>query len=125
MSQKKRRAKKSKRNETIGIMLGGVSDDALSPSSPTSNKSGTKKAKHSRSAAQVVRVHGDDDPVVLEFEHVRGHKDGSICGLIQRGFAWAAISAEIQKCEVRCCNCHRRKTAKQYGYRKMLLTSVV
>jgi hypothetical protein len=31
------------------------------------------------------------------------------------GFSWAAIEAEIEKCEVRCGNCHRRRTAREQG----------
>ena len=64
---------------------------------------------------------GEDNPVILEFDHVRGDKRDSICDLIRRGCGWATISAEVQKCEVRCCKCHRLKTAKQFGYRKMFL----
>ncbi len=65
---------------------------------------------------------GEANPVVLEFDHVKGSKHDSICNMISHGCSWATIHAEIQKCEVRCCNCHRIKTAKQFGYRKMLLT---
>lgn len=66
---------------------------------------------------------GERNPVVLEFDHVRGNKLNSICNLISRGCCWEAINAEMQKCEVRCCNCHRIKTAKQFGYRRMLMTA--
>ncbi|MDT4954354.1 MAG: hypothetical protein QOJ02_2492 [Acidobacteriota bacterium] len=66
---------------------------------------------------------GDDNPVVLEFDHVKGIKKDSICNLISRGYGWETIYAEIQKCEVRCCKCHRIKTARQFGYRKVLLAS--
>jgi hypothetical protein len=68
---------------------------------------------------------GEDNPVVLEFDHVRGIKGNSVCNMIGLGYSWAKIYAEIQKCEVRCCKCHRIKTAKQFGYRKMLLASVI
>jgi hypothetical protein len=66
---------------------------------------------------------GEDNLVVLEFDHVRGRKIESVCNMIKQGYGWAKIFAEIQKCEVRCCKCHRIKTAKQFGYRKMLLAS--
>ena len=46
---------------------------------------------------------------MLEFDHVRGVKSRSVTQLAQ----WAAestIRSETDKCVVRCCNCHRRKT---------------
>src|SRR5947209_3637665 len=67
---------------------------------------------------------GETNPVLLEFDHVRGSKVNSVCNLIRRGFSWKKISVEIDKCDVRCCKCHRLKTAKQFSYRKLLLSSV-
>jgi hypothetical protein len=67
---------------------------------------------------------GETNPVLLEFDHVRGVKVNSVCDLIRRGSGWVKIGAEISKCEVRCCSCHRLKTARQFGYRKLLLASV-
>src|SRR5215213_2271441 len=54
---------------------------------------------------------GEADLVVLEFDHVRGQKAGDVCSMMQAGCGWITISLEINKCEVRCANCHRRKTA--------------
>jgi hypothetical protein len=61
---------------------------------------------------------GEADPIVLEFDHVRGKKFKGICDMVSRGFALAKIILEISKCEVRCANCHRRKTAKELEYFK-------
>jgi hypothetical protein len=36
--------------------------------------------------------------------------------MVSRQMSWNAIMKEIAKCEVRCANCHRRRTAKQRGY---------
>lgn len=58
---------------------------------------------------------GESAPVVLDFDHVRGVKVGNVCDLMRRG-RWSAVEAEIAKCEVRCANCHRRKTARELGY---------
>jgi L-lysine 2,3-aminomutase len=66
---------------------------------------------------------GETDPVVLEFDHVRGEKVAAISFMIPRGYPMAKILAEVDKCDVRCANCHRRKTAKErnwYAYAKTL-----
>ncbi len=58
---------------------------------------------------------GERDVVCLEFDHVSGEKVRNIANMIGE-YSWTTIEAEIAKCEVRCANCHRRKTAKQHGY---------
>jgi ArsR family metal-binding transcriptional regulator len=59
---------------------------------------------------------GESDPIVLEFDHVRGKKDIAVSNAVCNGWAWKRIYAEIEKCEVRCSNCHKRKTAKQFNW---------
>ena len=56
---------------------------------------------------------GETDPVVLQFDHLRDkRKDvADMC----RSFSWRVILAEIEKCEVRCANCHARRTARERG----------
>lgn len=56
---------------------------------------------------------GESDPVILEFDHVGGEKLSGVTQMIKRGFPTAKIAEEIEKCEVRCCNCHRRRTSIQ------------
>ena len=56
---------------------------------------------------------GEKDPLVLEFDHVTGQKAGNISEMVSIGAAWCRIEEELAKCEVRCANCHRRKTAVQ------------
>jgi 5-methylcytosine-specific restriction endonuclease McrA len=57
---------------------------------------------------------GERDPLVLDFDHL-GEKTFSIArGLRDR--SWATLLREIAKCEVRCANCHRRKTARLGGF---------
>lgn len=64
---------------------------------------------------------GETDPIVLEFDHrdptKKSFNIGS-CGAMSE----ASISAEIAKCDVRCANDHRRKTATDRGYYRVLRT---
>lgn len=53
---------------------------------------------------------GESDNVVLEFDHVRGEKKRNISDMILKAFSINAIKTEIEKCDVRCANCHRRVT---------------
>jgi hypothetical protein len=58
---------------------------------------------------------GEADPRVLEFDHVRGDKHSSISKMVTDNRSLAAVQEEIQKCVVRCSNCHRRRHYKDYG----------
>lgn len=58
---------------------------------------------------------GESDPIVLEFDHVRGEKLYEVSTLGWRLASWDSVLKEIAKCEVRCANCHRRRTAAQRG----------
>jgi 5-methylcytosine-specific restriction endonuclease McrA len=59
---------------------------------------------------------GESDPVVLEFNHVRGRKKYNISDMPRRGYSIAAIQSELAKCEVLCANCHRRRTSRERGW---------
>lgn len=59
---------------------------------------------------------GEADIRVLEFDHVRGTKLGNVSELIGACIAWQRIEAELAKCEVRCANCHRRRTNRQFAW---------
>lgn len=64
------------------------------------------------------------DPVVLTFDHVRGKKSFGISGSY-RHKTLKQIEEEITKCEVRCANCHLKKTAKQLGWYKDIQSGIV
>jgi hypothetical protein len=63
---------------------------------------------------------GESDPVVLEFDHLENKAFSIGAKLVQ--FAWQTILDEIEKCEVVCANCHRRRTAQRRGAVRALLT---
>lgn len=68
---------------------------------------------------------GEADILVLDFDHVRGVKVRTIAELLAGVYSLAALKAEIAKCDVRCANCHRRKTLRDRGsYRWLPSTSV-
>lgn len=64
---------------------------------------------------------GENDILVLEFDHVRGEKKFNISTRIATSTRWETIKSEIDKCEVRCANCHRRKTAKTLNWKYKLM----
>lgn len=59
---------------------------------------------------------GETDPACLEFDHVRGNKSFSMCQAANKGVGQERLEAELAKCEVRCSNCHKKKTAKEQGW---------
>jgi hypothetical protein len=57
---------------------------------------------------------GETDVTVLQFDHVDPRsKTDEVSSLVRRRSSWDVILAEIQKCDVRCGNCHRRRTLAQ------------
>jgi len=61
---------------------------------------------------------GESDVVVLEFDHQRD-KTLDISVLSREGYSLDRLKQEIAKCEVVCANCHRRRTAKQFGWYRL------
>jgi hypothetical protein len=59
---------------------------------------------------------GEKNPVVLTFDHVRGEKRNAVANLARSSFSLKSIQDEIDKCEVRCFNCHIIKTADERGW---------
>ncbi len=61
---------------------------------------------------------GEADPIVLQFDHVRGEKSFVISRAPEMRVRLEKVVEEIAKCEVRCANCHTRKTARDRGWWK-------
>jgi hypothetical protein len=55
------------------------------------------------------------DPIALEFDHQRDKKY-TISYMVSNGLSIETIQEEIDKCEVRCANCHRHKTARDQNH---------
>jgi ssDNA-binding Zn-finger/Zn-ribbon topoisomerase 1 len=54
---------------------------------------------------------GETRSDTLDFDHV-GQKTASVMILAWRAVPLGVLSAEIARCEIRCANCHRRRTAR-------------
>ena len=64
---------------------------------------------------------GEDDPVILEFDHLRDKSFDIAQKIVD--YNWERILAEIEKCEVVCANCHRRRTAERRGAIRVILSA--
>lgn len=58
----------------------------------------------------------ESDPVVLTFDHVRGVKNFNIGDALSSAKSIKTLQNEIDLCEVRCANCHARKTARENNW---------
>lgn len=82
----------------------------------------TLRAARRAHVREYLRTHpcvdcGETDIVVLEFDHLDPTtKTASVSRAMNANWTIAKIEAEMAKCVVRCANCHRRRTAKQFGY---------
>ena len=84
-----------------------------------------RSAKHKKFHREVVRNYvlsylnshpcvdcGESDPIVLEFDHMRD----KVFNISEAsGYGLDRIKLEIDKCEIRCAHCHRRKTYVQFN----------
>lgn len=58
---------------------------------------------------------GENDPCCLDFDHQRDKKL-NVSKMVLEGYSLSSIIEEIVKCEIRCSNCHRKKTAKDFNW---------
>lgn len=66
---------------------------------------------------------GESDITVLEFDHIKD-KFKAVSSLMRGRYSLHKIQEEIKKCDVRCANCHRKKTSKQFGWFKKTKVNV-
>lgn len=64
---------------------------------------------------------GESNPVVLDFDHRdSNNKRENISSLVRsHRCSWKTIYEEILKCDVRCANCHRIRTANQFKWSQL------
>lgn len=59
---------------------------------------------------------GETDSIVLQFDHTDPSlKTDRVANMVFNS-SLATLQSEIDKCEVRCANCHSRKTARDRKY---------
>ncbi|PVE94943.1 hypothetical protein [Microbacterium sp. TPD7012] len=59
---------------------------------------------------------GEADLRVLDFDHRPGsEKRDGVMQLVRNGFSIAVVAAEVEKCDVRCRNCHAIVTYERMG----------
>lgn len=96
--------------------------DAYLARSKVSNAN--RRAENKRRLYEYLREHpcvdcGESDLVVLDLDHRdETAKVLNISTMLQKNQSWVRIAKEIEKCDVRCSNCHRRRTARQFGWLK-------
>ena len=53
----------------------------------------------------------DDNPAALDFDHISTDKRNNVANMLT--LSDEVLLAEIEKCEVRCANCHRVRSQEQ------------
>lgn len=64
---------------------------------------------------------GEGNIIVLQFDHIdRNNKSGTVTSHMDSS-SWKRVLHEMEKCEIRCANCHAIRTAYQFGFWKTKL----
>lgn len=89
-------------------------------------RQGERKYRHHAAMIdQYLREHpcidcGETDIVLLEFDHVDETTKAMDLSRMLTCRNWRTIADEIAKCDIRCVNCHRRRTAERFNWSKRL-----
>ncbi len=62
---------------------------------------------------------GNTDVRVLEFDHVKPKLEG-VAFIVSNGWSIESLKEEIDKCEVRCANCHKIRHAKEREQKRLI-----
>ncbi len=62
----------------------------------------------------------ESDIRCLEFDHIKD-KSCNVANILTRAGTLSDLTIEIAKCEVRCANCHRKKTAINFNWYKIYM----
>jgi len=64
---------------------------------------------------------GTDDRRVFHFDHLDpSTKTANVSELVYQSVSIAKIETEVNKCVIRCANCHIIRTGEQFGWRNSL-----
>jgi NAD-dependent dihydropyrimidine dehydrogenase PreA subunit len=80
------------------------------------------RGEHQELMATFLREHpcvdcGESDLRVLELDHEDpAEKTANVGRLLASALPWSTVLAEVEKCSVRCANCHRRRTAESFTW---------
>jgi len=71
------------------------------------------QAQHIKQAQGCIDCGYNEHPEALQFDHVSDNKKDCVSNLIRSDYSWKTIIEEIDKCEVRCANCHAAVTSRR------------
>jgi hypothetical protein len=120
---------RGRRDRTCKACVAAASRTAATPQAEVDRNTGQSRGERSRTLqARVWRYlaqHpcidcGETDPIVLDFDQVEPDSSrDSLYQLVHQGASWSALLSEIGRCDVRCANCRRRRTAAQFGWARL------
>ncbi len=59
---------------------------------------------------------GETNPLVFEFDHVRGETFLDVARMVVSNYGVEAIRLEVEKCDVVCANCHKIRTSTRANH---------
>jgi protein-arginine kinase activator protein McsA len=64
---------------------------------------------------------GENDIRVLELDHLDPQlKEFTVSQAVRLGKSWDEVVQELKKCQILCANCHKKRTAEQFGWYKAM-----